>query len=129
MEGRGRGWVSSIHCGRAVLTLPRLLSEQTEHPFLVLHCSSYLIAHPQTGLGHLCHQHCSSDSPNRHSRVKPSVRYTRPDTQSHLGPRGGMTDSPSDCISQLMSLSWIALSDKCVSPEEEGDGCLPDTQA
>ena len=52
------------------------------------------------------------------TRLQSTIAQTHSPTS--CSPRGGRY-SPSDCISHPMSLSWIALSDKCVSPEVEGE--------
>ena len=64
-EGKDHGFgsssiLSSLWLG--VLTTPGFLSEQTEDLFPVFHCSANLIAHAQTGLGDLCHQHCKQET-------------------------------------------------------------------
>lgn len=49
--------------GLGVLTSARLWAKQAQHWFVEGHCPAQLIAYPQRGLGHFCHDHWEERRP------------------------------------------------------------------
>lgn len=49
--------------GLGVLTSARLGAKQAQHWFVEGHCPAQLVAYPQRGLGHFCHDHWEERRP------------------------------------------------------------------